>query len=175
MLKCDNFFYREISFQLKKIRIKRKVTESYQKWASKIWFPLNYTNLVMSQLNLLGVLKWKDVMKLGMDGNDRRNVTSLPAHKQVILSLDPGLLLNFCGFRTLPAGLVLTHSCVTKTSTWFISLRFQDLKRPKWVWFYRLAEKRPLETARFLTCHLGFNTGIVFFNTASCCLVDCAL
>lgn len=56
-------------------------------------------------------------MKLGMDGNDRRNVTSLSAHEQVILSLDPGLLLNFCGFQTLPAGLVLTHGCVTKTST----------------------------------------------------------
>lgn len=47
----------------------------------------------MSQLNLLGMLKWKDVMKLGKDGNGRRNMTSLSAHEQVILSLDLGLIL----------------------------------------------------------------------------------
>ena len=74
----------------------------------------------MSQLNLIGMLQWKDMMKLGMDGKDRRNVTSLSAHEQVILSLDPGLLLNFCGFQTFPAGLVLTHGCVTKTNTLFL-------------------------------------------------------
>lgn len=76
----------------------------------------------MSQLSL-GMLKWKDVMKLGMDGNDRRTKTSLSAHEQVILSLDLDLLLNFCGFQTLPPGLVLAHGCVTKTNTCFISLR----------------------------------------------------
>lgn len=77
----------------------------------------------MSQLNLLGMLKWKDVMRLGKDGNGRRNMTSLSAHEQVILSLDLGLLLNFCGFQTPPTELVLAHGCVTKTNTCFISLR----------------------------------------------------
>lgn len=71
----------------------------------------------MSQLNLLGMLKWKDVMRLGKDGNGRRNMTSLSAHEQVILTLDLGLLLNFCGFQTLPTGLVLAHGSVTKTNT----------------------------------------------------------